>query len=227
MSTVVTHKNNKPYFGNTSLLKLVSKKNFAYMIYLLLSEKKPNKSQLKLFETILNISIDHGSQTPSAIEIIKDAKKAKSISVSLSQAILQINDDHGGAIKPAMELFYKIKKDNLNIKKMVNECLKQDRKIPGLGHRIYTIDPRAEFIFNLAQKENMDDFYINIAKQIEKEISLAKGKPIPVNIDGVIASILCTFDWPARLGNAVFIIARTPGLIGHYLNNQAASKASE
>ena len=39
-------------------------------------------------------------------------------------------------------------------------------------------------------------------------------------IDGAIACLLCTFGWESRLGNAVFVIARVPGLCGHILNHQ-------
>jgi citryl-CoA lyase len=224
MSKTITHSNELPYFGKENLLDIASKRSFAGMIFELLSGKKPKKSELKLFETILNISIDHGPDTPSAIEVIKNAKEGKLITQAVSAGISQINDYHGGAIEPAMELFYKIKKARLpdgqeknEIKKVVREYVSLDRRIPGFGHRIYKVDPRSQFLFKLAKSEGFSDEYIALAGQIQKELSKVKKKELPVNIDGSIAAILCTLGWDSKLGKAVFIIARTPGLCGQFL----------
>lgn len=218
MVKTVTHKNELPYFGKDSLLEIAPKRSFAEMIFELLSGKKPDLREAKVFETILNISIDHGPETPSALEVIKNAKEGKLITQSVSAGILQINDYHGGAIGPAMELFYKVTSNKLQVKSIVREYLSLDRRIPGFGHRIYKVDPRSELLFVLAKKEKISPEYINLAREVEKELSAAKKRELPVNIDGAIAAILCTFGWDPSLGMAVFVIARTPGLIGQYLN---------
>lgn len=219
MAKTVIHKDNIPYFGDEELLKIAGTRSFSDMIFELLSGNKPKVHQSKLFETILNISIDHGSDTPSAVETIKSAKSGKTISQSVSNGILQINDIHGGAIEPAMKNFYEIRNNELGIKNYVREQLEQGKRIAGFGHRIYEIDPRSELLFKLAKDEGISDEYIQIAKGVEKELETAKGKKLPVNVDGAIAAILCTFGWDPKFGKAVFLIARTPGLCGQYLNN--------
>jgi len=220
MSKIITHKNNLPYFGDELLFDVAPNRSFSEMIFELLSGKKPSPGQKKVFETILNISIDHGHEAPSAVETIKSAKEGRTISESVASGILQINDSHGGAIEPAMELLYKIKKEKLNIRRLISDYLSSGRRMPGFGHRIYEVDPRSELIFKLAKIEKIPKTYIDIAREIEKELKEAKGKVLPINIDGSIASILCAFCWNPNLGKAVFIIARTPGLCGQFLNNQ-------
>lgn len=218
MIKTIKHVNNLPYFGDEDLLGIAQTNSFASMVFEMLSGKKPSTSQIKLFELILNISIDHGPDTPSAIETIKAGQNGKNISDSVAAGIIQINDTHGGAIEPAMELFYKIESDKLDIHDLVKEYLDQDKKMPGFGHRIYETDPRAQLIFKIAEEEKIEDKYINIAKSISTELNKIKGRTIPTNIDGAIAAILCTFGWESKLAKAVFIIARTPGLCGQYLN---------
>ncbi len=218
MTKTVIHKENLPHFGDESLLEIAPKRSFAGMIFELLSGKEADSHQLKVFETILNISIDHGEETPSATETIRAAKEGKTISESVAAGILQINDTHGGAIEPAMGLLYKIKNQKLNIKNLVQEQLGQGNRIPGFGHRIYEVDPRSQLLFKLAKDEGISDEYINLARDIERELLEQKGKVLPVNIDGAIAAILCAFGWDPKLGKAVFIIARTPGLCGQFLN---------
>jgi len=219
MTKTVTHKNEMPYFGSESLLEIAQDRSFAGMIFELLSGKKPDSHQVKLFETILNISIDHGEETPSAIEVINKAKEGGLITQAVAAGILQINDYHGGAIEPAMELFYKIKKEKLDPKMVVREYLSLDKRIPGFGHRIYKVDPRSQLLFKLVKEEGISEEFVDLAKNIEKELKEAKDKELPVNIDGAIAAILCAFGWESRLGKAVFIIARVPGLCGQFLNH--------
>lgn len=218
MAKTVIHKNNIPYFGEEELLKIAPTRSFSDMIFELLSGTKPDQNQSKLFETILNISIDHGEDTPSAVETIKSAKEGKTISEAVSAGILQINDIHGGAIEPCMTLLYKVKRQEVKVKSYVEEQISEGKRIPGFGHRIYAVDPRSQLLFELAKKEGLSEVYINIAKEIEKELEMVKGKKLSVNIDGSIAAILCSFGWDPKLGKAVFVIARTPGLCGQYLN---------
>ncbi len=218
MPKIVTHKDEKPYFGSEDLLEIAPKRNFASMIYEALSGKKPNEAQAFLFETILNISIDHGPETPSAIEVIAKAKEGKLITQAVGAGILQINDYHGGAIEPCMELLYRIRKEKLDVKMVVREYLSLDKRIPGFGHRIYTVDPRSQLLFKLMKQKKLSSEYIDIAQEIVKVLKEAKGKDLPVNIDGAISVILCTFGWEPRVGKAVFLSARTPGLCAEYLS---------
>lgn len=219
MAKTLKHIENVPYFGEEPLLEIATERNFSEMIFELLSGKRPKKGEAKVFETILNISIDHGPDTPSAVETIKLAKEGKTISESVAAGILQINDTHGGAIEPAMELLYKVKNDKLIINNFVREQLELGKRLPGFGHRIYEVDPRAQLIFKTAQENKISSEFIDIAKNIEAELKGVKGKALPVNIDGAIAAVLCAFGWSQKLGKAVFLIARTPGLCGQYLNN--------
>lgn len=218
MTKTVTHNQELPYFGDEKLLDIAPKISFASMIYESLSGNKPTSDEAFLFETILNISIDHGPDTPSAIEVINKAKEGKLITQAVAAGILQINDYHGGAIEGCMELFYKIKKDGTTPKTIVREYLSLDKRIPGFGHRIYSIDPRSQLLFKLMKEKNMTQDYVKLAEEIVLELKAAKGKDLPVNIDGAIAVVLCTFDWKKELGKAVFLAARTPGLCSQYLN---------
>lgn len=220
MAKTIKHKDNLPYFGEDALLAIAANKKFSDMIFELLSEKAPNEHESKLFETILNISIDHGEDTPSAVEVIKASKEGKTVSEAVSAGILQINDSHGGAIEPAMELFYKIKKEGLGTKGVVEDYLEEGKRMPGFGHRIYEVDPRSQLLFKLAKEEGLSLEFVDLAIQIENELKSQKGKALPVNIDGSIAAILCSFGWDAKLGKAVFLAARTPGLCGQYLNHK-------
>src|SRR3990167_7823367 len=98
MAKTVTHNESGiASWGDEDHLQAAKSRSFASMVFETLSGKSPTDSELKIFELVLNLSIDHGPETPSAIKVIEAAKEGKSISESLSAGILEINDTHGGA----------------------------------------------------------------------------------------------------------------------------------
>ncbi|HEY4510516.1 MAG TPA: citrate/2-methylcitrate synthase [Candidatus Paceibacterota bacterium] len=220
MAKTIIHKDNKAFFGDKDHLELSKKASFSTLIFELLSGKSPKEDELKVFELVLNLSIDHGAETPSARAVIEAANKGASISEAVASGIKAIDDIHGGAGEGAMEVFYKIKEEDLDPKEVVTSYLETERKVPGYGHRIYKVDPRAELILETASEAGIGADYIKVAKSIEGELKSRTGKILPVNIDGAMAVIFCAFNWEPRLAKAVFIIARTPGLCGQFLNNE-------
>ncbi len=220
MAKTVTHQELKSFWGQEDHLQAAQNKSFTQLIFELLSEKEPTPEQLQVFELILNLSIDHGPDTPSAVKVIEEAKKGETISEAVSEGIEQINDTHGGAIEPAMKMLYEIRNSKLEIRKLIEDTIKEDKRLAGFGHRIYKdLDPRAQLILNKLKDMNLGQEFIDIINQLELELESQKGRKLPINIDGAIAVALCSFGWDPKLGKAVFIIARTPGLCGQYLNN--------
>lgn len=217
--TIVHDEAGNMKWGEEDHLSVAQNRSFASMIFELLSEKVPTEAELKVFELILNLSIDHGPDTPSAVKVIREAKEGEDISEAVAEGIEEINDVHGGAQEKLMEILYKVKNGELITENFVKEKLESGERIPGFGHRIYKDkDPRAQLILGTLGELGMGAEFIEIARNLEKELEVQKGTKLPLNIDGAIAVVLCSFGWPSKLGKAVFIIARTPGLCGQYLN---------
>lgn len=222
MTKTVTHKDQTAYFGEEDHLKLAQGSKFSDLVFELLSDKKPTADQSKIFELILNLSIDHGPDTPSAVAVIKAAREGELIGKAIGEGVAEINDAHGGAIEPAMELMQRIRNHESSIKEEIEKILRGGKKIPGFGHRIYKeADPRAQLILEKLKESGMGEEFIEEIKQLGQELERQKGERLPLNIDGAIAVALCAFGWDPKLGKAVFIIARTPGLCAHYLKNSA------
>lgn len=220
MAKTVTHNDQQQaFFGSVELLEVAQSKSFSQMIFELLSEKEPTADQLRIFELILNISIDHGPDAPSAKKVIEEAQKGQSLSLSLAAGIGEINESHGGAIEPAMKLFYELKGKQDQVETTVKNYLSEGKRMAGFGHRIYEVDPRAQLILRKLKEAGLGEEFIQVTVKIEQELEKQKGKKLPLNIDGAIAVALCAFGWEPKVGNAVFLIARMPGLCGQYLNN--------
>lgn len=218
MIKTVTHTNNIPFFGDEPLIDLAASNSFSDLVFEMFSGKKPTPHESELFSLILNCSIDHGPDTPSAKKTIESATQINSISDSVAEGIKQINDSHGGAIEPAMELLYNISKQPQILDSLISSNIGEGKRIAGYGHRLYDSDPRAQKIIELLKKFDPKNIFISQALEIERKIAEIKNKPIPLNIDGAIAVVLCSFGWNPKAGKAVFIVARTPGLCAHWLH---------
>jgi citrate synthase len=224
MARTITHIDNdetKPaLFGEADLLEYAGTHNFSEMIFEMLTERKPTDAETKLLNLILNLSIDHGPNSPSAVATIAATREGKTMGESVGAGMAQIGDRHGGAGGPLMEIMYRIKNDELGITKAVAEVLAKGERMPGLGHRVYKdLDPRAQLIMNTAVEQGVGADYVKIVNELRDEMEKQSGKSLPVNIDGAIAAVFCGFGLAPELGIAIFIIARAPGLASHFINS--------
>lgn len=191
--------------------------SFAVAIFKLLSKRDPSDQEAAIFELILNLCIDHGPESPSAVKTIELARAGSTMGQAVGAGIAEIGDRHGGAMKPGMEFMLQIK-NGTDVKQLVQQYLDQEKMIGGYGHRIYKdADPRAELIIQKLEQAGVGSEYITIARQIEKTLEELKGRKLVLNIDGAIAVVLLTFGWPSEAGPAVFIASRAAGLCSHYL----------
>lgn len=227
MARTITHQDNdetRPaMFGDRDHLEISQEKTFTQMVFELLAEREPSESEIKLLDLILDLSIDHGPNTPSAQATINASKEGKTMGESVGLGLAQIGDRHGGAGGPLMEILYRVKSEGERVKEVVEENLREGKKLPGLGHRVYKDkDPRAELIMDTALEQEVGVEFIEIVKELKEEIKRQSGKNLPINIDGAIAAVFCGFELKPELGIAIFIIARTPGLCAQFLNSSSS-----
>jgi citrate synthase len=102
----------------------------------------------------------------------------------------------------------------------VQSRLESGEKVPGLGHKVYEDgDPRAERILELADELGLSGEHVQRLHEIQEILEDRKVR-LPVNVDGAVAAVLLEMGWAPKLGNSVFIVARTPGLAAHVAEEQ-------
>lgn len=110
-------------------------------------------------------------------------------------------------------------------KEIVDTLLKEGKRVAGFGHRVYTDeDPRATRLLQLASELGIAGDACRRAKEVEDALLDAKAKKFPLNIDGAIAAILLDLGFPPELGNGIFVIGRTLGLVAHVAEEQSREK---
>jgi citrate synthase len=202
---------------------LIGRISFAQGIFLVLTGELPSPEVGKLLEAIFVSSIDHGASPPSVLTARTVASTGNDLNTAVGSGVLAISRWHGGAVEEGQRLFLEIAgradrdgtSDDAASTAVLEEMKARGKKASGFGHRIHTKDPRTAKLFALAETLHLAGRHVAIARAVEKAIAAQLGKPLPINVDGAIAALLCDLGIPPEIGNAFFIISRVPGLVAH------------
>jgi citrate synthase len=212
--------------------KLMGKVSFSQAIYLALKGEFPTPEVGKLIDAIFVSSVDHGASPPSVLAARTVASTGAELHAAVAAGVLAISQFHGGAIEEGMQLFLKIERRMLDkslteaqaVEAVLDEMKSKGQRASGFGHRIHTQDPRTQKLFVLAAELGFSGPYVRIARSVEALLGKQLGKPLPINVDGAIAALLCELGFPPEVGNAFFIIARVPGLVAHVREEKTREK---
>src|SRR5438067_13355085 len=222
---------NKVAVGGYNLAELMGRVSFGAAVHLILTGELPAPAIGRLMDAILVSSIDHGTTTPSTLAARTVASTGASLSASVAGGIMSINRHHGGAIEDCARQLKAIAdratKESISMDEAAACSLAEMKdagdRMPGFGHRYHTEDPRSARLFELAREAGVDGAHMKAARAVEKSFADAK-KTLPINVDGAIGAILADLGMNPAAFNGIFMIARTPGLVAHVIEEQTREK---
>ena len=203
-----------------SVTSLMKGATFTDAIMLLHLGRLPAPGERRLLDALLIGMADHGAGAPScATARLAASGNRSSISSAVAAGILAIGDDHGGAGSNTMQLIAEgldaAKQEGLTpaqaAQRTVERAVREKRRLPGLGHRVHTTDPRVKVLFDLARAEGLAGDGVLFMEALEAE-ARTRIKPLPMNVDGALAAILHDLGFTPPAGRFLFIVARVAGL---------------
>lgn len=205
--------------------ELMGRLSFGEAIYLILRGELPTPSIGKLFGAALVSSIDHGVTPPSTLAVRNVATTGAPLRACVAAGVLGFGIYHGGDVEGCMRFIGEalaLVRDGATYpaaaEQVVRSCLDGGRKLPGFGHRVHTSDPRASRLLQMAHELELDGEFVRMVRTLERAVSAQPelgARPLPLNVDGAIAAVCGDLGFEPELGNALFIMARIPGLIAH------------
>jgi citrate synthase len=205
---------------------------FTDLIMLLHLGRLPTAGERRLLDALLIGVADHGAGAPScaAARLAASGNRA-SISSAVAAGVLAIGDDHGGAGSNCMELIAEglaaAKAEGLTAAaaamRTVDAAMAARRRLPGLGHRVHTTDPRVKALFDMARAEGVAGDGVLFMEALEAQAA-KRIKVLPMNIDGALAAILHDMGFPPPAGRFMFIIGRVAGLTAEVAEEYAREK---
>jgi citrate synthase len=97
------------------------------------------------------------------------------------------------------------------------------KRLPGLGHRRHTTDPRVSVMFNMAREVGVAGDGVAVITAIEKALAAAV-KALPTNVDGALAALLYDMGFPPSAGKLLFMVGRVAGLTAEVAEEHAREK---
>lgn len=180
------------------------------IVWLLWTGKRPAKTQAELAKKIIILTADHGPAVAGAYATILATSAGLNLPQAVAAGIQMIGPRFGGAASNAASHFVKKVRPTSGY------------VYPGFGHKVFSRskpDYRVAELIKfargpLAKTENLD-----FALEIEKDL-LKKNEKLILNIDGAIGAILLDFGFPIEGIDGFFVLARTIGLIAHYIDQK-------
>jgi succinyl-CoA synthetase alpha subunit len=210
---------------------LMGRASFGAAVHLILTGELPAPPVARLMDAVLVASIDHGATPPSALAARTVASTGASLSASVAAGIMSINRHHGGAIEDCARHLKKLAdlaaSESLSMDEAATRTLAAMKdageRMPGFGQGYHTKDLRTARLFELAREAGVDGAHMKAARAVEKSFADAR-KPLPINVDGAIGAILADLGMNPAAFNGIFMIARTPGLVAHVIEEQTREK---
>merc|ERR1719380_459114 len=209
---------------------------FGGAISLLWFRRKLPDYCLRFLEMCLTICADHGPAVSGAHSTVVAARAGKDLISSLCSGLLTIGPRFGGALDDAAKMFTQAADSGIPAKKFVDDCKKNNILIMGIGHRIKS-KTNPDMRVELVKKYALENFgackVLKFALGVE-DVTTAKKANLILNVDGCIA--VCFVDMMRSSGafkyaeidelvdngclNGLFVLARSAGFIGHYLDQK-------
>jgi citrate synthase len=211
--------------------ELIGRISFAEMVYLMTRGELPHPEAAKLLEAALVAAVDHGPQAPSIAAARMAITCGVGINNAMASAVNMLGNVHGGAGEQCVALYSAIA-NRLDGTRMSEQRLAEAvraeikelaergvRHVPGFGHRFHPVDPRAPRLLELVDAATrsgaVSGRFAAIGRAIEAQLAAAKGRQIPMNIDGATGVVYAELGFPPPLCRGLFVLSRSVGALAH------------
>jgi citrate synthase len=207
------------------LSELIGTVPFPAVVHLLYTGELPDPPTARLIDALMVASIDHGAGAPSVLAARTAVSGGATLQGAAATGLLTLGEFHGAAVDSAMQVIAAVVDASRTAgsssmaaaaDELVADWRAQGRRIPGFGHRQHKRrDPRLDRLVSVAREAGVTGDHLAAGAALETALTRAVGRPMPLNIDGVMAAILNEVGFPSDLGNALFIASRLAGILAH------------
>ena len=216
-------------YDSTSLM---TQTTFTDIIYLLHQSRLPTEEERKLLDAILIGVSDHGPSAPSAAAArIVASGNRRSLEASIAAGVLAMGDAHGGAAYQCVQMIGEgielAQRESISLKEAANRLAarakSEHQRLPGLGHRVHTTDPRTHVLFTMAREYNLAGDGIAFMEALE-ETAREQIRSLPINIDGALSAVLYDLGFSPEVAKLIFIIGRVAGVTAQVMEEYTREK---
>ena len=207
---------------------LMGRLSFTEYFHLLLTGREPTDDQRFFLDLLLVAIAEHGMMPSNVAARMTLAADPGSLHGAVAAGILGCGPVVLGTSESCARLLEAAhakvgsgSEPAAVAKEIARDARAAGDKVPGFGHPLHRpLDPRAERILELADAHGVSGPHVLLARSLREAVAEASGKPLPMNVAMPIAAVMLDLGFPARVVNAVPILARTAGLLAHLAEEQ-------
>ena len=231
-SAITTSDEKNIFIRGYDIASLMKRASFTDVIYLLHQGRMPTDAERRLLDAILIGVSEHGPAAPSAAAARMVASgNRQSLEACVAAGVLAMGDAHGGASYECMNMIAEgielAHNQSVSIQdaaqRLVALAKSKQKRIPGIGHRVHTEDPRTRVLFELARGFGLAGEGIEFTEALEKSVR-EQIRPMPINIDGALSAVLHDLGFLPQVGKLIFIIGRIAGVTAQIVEEYTREK---
>ena len=222
-STICDDRGDEPMYSGYPASDLINKGyDIPHVIGLLWTKRLISPDEAELIKRILMLSADHGPCVSGALATILAACADIPMAQAVASGITMIGPRFGGAVTDAGRWFKYAIDNNMSVEEFLSHMKANVGPVPGIGHRVKSVnnpDKRVKELVKFAKSLGRQLPHLDFALEVEK-VTTGKKDNLILNVDGTIAVVLLDLGFPVESLNGFFILARTMGLIGHWIDQK-------
>jgi len=223
-STISDDRGEEPLYCGYAASELINAGyDIPHVIGLLWNKRLPTPKEAEVIRRIIMLSADHGPAVSGAFGTILAACAGINLPQAVAAGMIMIGPRFGGAVTDAATYFdYGMRKFPNDIPGFLAHMKKEVGPVPGIGHRVKSLknpDKRVTELISYVRKEKLTVPHLDYALKVEA-VTTAKKDNLILNVDGCMGCILLDMGYPVESLNGFFMLARTIGLIGHWIDQK-------
>jgi citrate synthase len=207
---------------------LMGKVGFGELALWLVTQRRPDPAQVRVFEAVLVALADHGF-TPTALAArltylsAPDSPQGALAAGLLGggSRFLGVTEDTGRFLSEALaEAGGPAPADDAGFDTIalaaVTRARSEGKLIPGLGHPVHKVtDPRTPVLIRIAEDEGLRGPHLRLLQAIGRVHPQVLGRTLPLNGAGTCGAALADLGLPIMTLRGFALLARAAGLLGH------------
>lgn len=222
-TTISDDRGDEPCYDGYPASELINKGyDIPHIIGLLWDKRLIGRQEAEIIRRILILSADHGPCVSGAYGTILAACAGIGLSQSVAAGLIMIGPRFGGAVTDAGRFFKHAVDNKMTVDDFLTYMKKNHGPVPGIGHRVKSLrnpDKRVKELVGYVKGLNIKTPCLDFALAVE-QVTAAKKDNLILNVDGTMAAVLVDLGFPVESLNGFFILARTIGLIGHWVDQK-------
>jgi len=222
-TTISDDRGDEPLYDGYPASELINKGyDIPHVIGLLWDKRLISKQEAEIIKRIIMLSADHGPCVSGAYATILAACAGIGLPQAVAAGLIMIGPRFGGAVTDAGRWFKHAVDNRMSVEEFLAYMKNNVGPVPGIGHRVKSVrnpDKRVKELVGYVKGLGIKTPCLDFALEVEK-VTSAKKENLILNVDGAMAAVLVDIGFPVDSLNGFFVLARTIGLIGHWVDQK-------